>query len=85
MRQIYRYAKFSRNVLLTFFKVKTIKKEEKKSRRYQPEGEVLAAFCALQESLFRTPIGVASGTLVVVTAARISLSVLETGADCPVV
>ena len=37
-------------------------------------------------SLFCTPVGVASGTLVVVlAAARISVAVLEAGADCPVV
>ena len=78
-------------VLLTNFKLKTRKrkKKEKKSRRYQPESEILAAFCAFRECLFRTPIGVASGALVVVTSASasamISLSVLEAGADCPVV
>ena len=71
-------------VLLTNFKLKT-RKRIKKSRRYQPESEILAAFCAFRECLFRTPIGVASGALVVVTSAMISLSVLETGADCPVV
>ena len=70
----------TRDLLLTNFKVK-----EKISRRYHPEGEILAAFCAFWECLFRTPIGVASGTLVVVTAAKISVSVLEAGADCPVV
>ena len=56
----------------------------KKSRRYQPESESLAAFCAFRESLFRTPVGVASGALVVVTSAMISMSVLEASADCPV-
>ena len=59
-------------------------KRHKKSRRYQPEGESLAAFCAFRESLFRTPVGVTSGALVVVTSAMISMSVLEASADCPV-
>ena len=37
-------------------------------------------------SLFCTPVGVASGTLVVImAAARVSVAVLETGADCPVI
>ena len=57
----------------------------KKSRRYHPESESLAVFCAFRESLFCTPVGVASGALVVVTSAMISMSVLEACADCPVV
>ena len=37
-------------------------------------------------SLFCTPVGVASRTLVVIlAAARISVAVLEAGADCPVI
>ena len=37
-------------------------------------------------SLFCTPVGVASRTLVVILAAtRISVAVLEAGADCPVI
>ena len=37
-------------------------------------------------SLFCNPVGVASGTIVVIlAAARISVAVLETGADCPVI
>ena len=58
--------------------------KEKKSRHYQQESESLAAFCAFRESLFRTPVGVTSGALVVVTSAMISMSVLEASADCPV-
>ena len=69
-------------ILLTNFEVK--KRKKKKSRRYQPESEILAAFCAFRKCLFRTPIGVASGALVVVTSAMISMSVLEASADCPV-
>ena len=72
-------------VLLTNFKLKTRKRIKKKVVVINRRVKFFAAFCAFRECLFRTPIGVASGTLVVVTAARISLSVLETGADCPVV